>query len=355
MVDDDAQTPGDTDLLSRFDLGPPRHFLLPALLLLLAEEPDHGYRLVERARSLRFGTVDRPNVYRALGQLEADGLVEVTRQETAGRERREYALTDHGRHALRTWMGVVKEDRDCLDRVMRRYAALSSADAVLAEVVGGSRTMTGPAWSAVSLTSEIEGHLGLVRGAPNGDREPPSDQRLETGRHRFLVLPGRSAVLIEARSTVGPISFGAIDVTGWVECDLRDGKVAAESSPAAELDVPIEHLRSGNQLYDAELLRRLDARRYPTVRLALRGCVPLASPDRFRVRGVVLLHGATKELEGTVVVTRRSDGNLVVAGEQMIDIRDFNITSPTVLMLRIYPDVMVSLQLEAELESKSAQ
>ena len=354
VVDDDAHTPGDTDLLSRFDLGPPRHFLLPTLLLLLAEEPDHGYRLVERARSLRFGTVDRPNVYRALGQLEADGLVEVTCKEIAGRERREYALTDQGRHALRTWMGVVKEDRDCLDRVMRRYAALSSADAVLAEVVGGS-TMTGPSWSAVSLTSEIEGHLGLVRGAPDGDREPPADQRLETGRHRFRVLPGRSAVLIEARSTVGPISFGAIDVTGWVECDLRDGKVAAEGNPAAELDVPIEHLRSGNQLYDAELLRRLDARRYPTVRLELRECAPLASPDRFRVRGVVLLHGATKELEGTVVVTRRSDGNLVVGGEQMIDIRDFNITSPTVLMLRIYPDVMVSLQLEAELEPQSAR
>ena len=91
------------------------------------------------------------------------------------------------------------------------------------------------------------------------------------------------------------------------------------------------------------------------MRLGLRECAPLATPDRFRVRGVVLLHGETKELEGTVVVTRRSDGNLVVGGEQMIDIRDFDITSPTVLMLRIYPDVMVSLQLEAELEPQSTR
>jgi hypothetical protein len=30
------------------------------------------------------------------------------------------------------------------------------------------------------------------------------------------------------------------------------------------------------------------------------------------------------------------------------DIRDFDIASPTVLMLRIYPDVLVQLQVEAE-------
>jgi hypothetical protein len=41
---------------------------------------------------------------------------------------------------------------------------------------------------------------------------------------------------------------------------------------------------------------------------------------------------------------------LVVRGEQVVDIRDFGVVSPTVLMLRIYPDVVVGLQVEAELE-----
>ncbi len=66
--------------------------------------------------------------------------------------------------------------------------------------------------------------------------------------------------------------------------------------------------------------------------------------------GVADLHGVTKPLEGTVVVSHASNGSLTINGEQMVDIRDFNISSPTVLMLRIYPDVMVSLQLEAEPE-----
>jgi hypothetical protein len=45
-----------------------------------------------------------------------------------------------------------------------------------------------------------------------------------------------------------------------------------------------------------------------------------------------------------------TDRRLVVRGEQVVDIRDFGIASPTVLMLRIYPDVVVGLQVEAELE-----
>ena len=37
-----------------------------------------------------------------------------------------------------------------------------------------------------------------------------------------------------------------------------------------------------------------------------------------------------------------------MSGEQAFDIRDFDVAVPTVLMLRIYPDVVVQLQVEAE-------
>ena len=39
-----------------------------------------------------------------------------------------------------------------------------------------------------------------------------------------------------------------------------------------------------------------------------------------------------------------------MTGEEVVDIRDFGIASPTVLMLRIYPDVRVRLHVEAEPE-----
>ena len=47
----------------------------------------------------------------------------------------------------------------------------------------------------------------------------------------------------------------------------------------------------------------------------------------------------------------KSDRRLIITGEQVFDIRDFAVPSPTVLMLRIYPDVRVRLHAEAELES----
>ena len=56
-----------------------------------------------------------------------------------------------------------------------------------------------------------------------------------------------------------------------------------------------------------------------------------------------IIHGARY----TVGVALASERKLVISGEQVFDIRDFDIASPTVLMLRIYPDVLVQLQVEA--------
>src|SRR4051794_33333862 len=61
---------------ARFELAPPRRFVLPAILLLLSEQPGYGYSLEKDLQEFRFGRIDRPTVYRALAQLEADGLVE---------------------------------------------------------------------------------------------------------------------------------------------------------------------------------------------------------------------------------------------------------------------------------------
>ena len=36
-----------------------------------------------------------------------------------------------------------------------------------------------------------------------------------------------------------------------------------------------------------------------------------------------------------------------MVGENVFDIRDFDVVAPNVLMLRIYPDVRIELQLEA--------
>lgn len=356
MIEQHATTIGrQPNRYSRFEVAAPRHFLLPAILLLLAEEPRHGYGLAKDAQKLQVGRVDRPSVYRALAQLERDGLV-VSSPETPRPGRHVYQLTDDGEQVLRQWMSVIKQERDGLDRVLRRYAATGTVDAVLAEVEGRWHTVTAPAWSSVSSTSRIDRKpVFPVSAAPRVEdfdaagtaADDPPDASV-VGRYR--VVPSRSVVLVDARSSVGPITFGAIGVTGFIEAAVDGRQISTEILPQAQLQLQVDKLQSGNGLYDAELLRRVDARRYPTVALNLQACEGLGSTGRYQIAGEVTFHGVTRALGGTVVATMASDHKIVVRGEQVVDIRDFGIASPTVLMLRIYPDVVVKLQIEAERE-----
>jgi len=115
----------------------PRHFLYPSLLLLLTEEPRHGYRLGDALQSLGFGPVDRPSVYRALADLEGDGLLEsCTEPPTAGSTRYVYSVTSTGAAVLGTWMAVVGRQRDCLDLVLLRYGEATFGDGLAVALPG---------------------------------------------------------------------------------------------------------------------------------------------------------------------------------------------------------------------------
>jgi YceI-like domain len=167
------------------------------------------------------------------------------------------------------------------------------------------------------------------------------------GRTHFDVVPERSAVLIRARSNVGPIEFGMVGLTGFIDASLDGDRVVMDGSPAASLDLEIRNLRSGNQLYDAELLRRIDARRYPTATVELEGGAH-ATDARYHLVGRLRFHGFERSVEGSVSASRAGDGTIIVEGDHVFDIRDFDISMPTMFLLKIYPDVRVELHVEAE-------
>jgi hypothetical protein len=162
---------------------------------------------------------------------------------------------------------------------------------------------------------------------------------------RFAVQPEQSTVTIEARSSVGPIQWEASGAEGWVEADLLDGAIDTSVAPRAHLALSVRRLQSGNTLYDAELMRRIDARRHPTTTVVLRQAT--AAEDRYQLLGDVTFHGVTRQLRGSVIARVDDAGRLLVEGEQTFDIRDFRVPSPTILMLKIFPDVRVRLRLEA--------
>jgi DNA-binding PadR family transcriptional regulator/polyisoprenoid-binding protein YceI len=368
-----------TEGVARFGLAPPRRFMLPAILLLLSEQPGYGYGLVARLRGLQFGHVDRPAVYRALAALEQDGLVEAAAaSHHSASARRVYAVTPLGERVLRVWMGVIREEQVHLGEVIRRYHATERMDAVLSEVESGWIPDIELGRSSVSTTSmwrrrlvPLEGgandpsndtaarllstHQGAAprRGRPGGAADAaPAISRIASPNgkelRRFVIDPERSAVLIDARSTVGPISFGTIGVEGSLNAAVVDGVVNTDVAVTGWLTVDVTALSSGNKLYDAELQRRINSRRFPTARIELRDCTQSTTRSRYRLRGELTFHGISRAAEGTVCVESLSEDRIVISGEQVFDMRDFAVPSPTVLMLRFFPDVRVRLQAEAE-------
>jgi PadR family transcriptional regulator PadR len=358
------------------------------VLLLLSERPSYGYNLEKDLLAFIVGRIDRPTVYRALADLEADGLVRSwSEAPSAGQARRVYGVTPLGERVLRVWMHVIKRERDSLGNVLRRYQATGTIDAVLAEVDGGWAAALGFGWSPVSTTSVTprrfnagdgdwryitpESALQAVASSDESRGETVEDDQPEDhvdgctparlasagediaaveGLRHFRLTPDRSVVLIDVRSTVGPISFGADGLTGSIGADIADSAIRPGSHPSAHVEIAVDGLRSGNRVYDAELLRRIDARRFPTATLDLGRCLAVGSTGRYRVAGKLMFHGVTRPTEGTVDIAVAADGRLVVTGEQVFDIRDFAVPSPTVLMLRIYPDVRVHLHVEAKPE-----
>lgn len=106
-----------------------------ALMGLLAQSPHTGYALANRLREPvgYFWTARHSQIYPELSRLDGDGHVSHTVIEGPGpRPTKEYALTESGRDALRTWIdGPLKPapDRDefllrifCLDLVDRESA-----------------------------------------------------------------------------------------------------------------------------------------------------------------------------------------------------------------------------------------
>ena len=165
------------------------------------------------------------------------------------------------------------------------------------------------------------------------------------------MIPERSWVTIEARSNVGPIRWAAAGLEGFFEAEVRDATVDAAAGSTAHLELPLELLQSGNTLYDAELLRRVNARTYPRVVAELRHMDGTNSLNRYQLHGTITVHGVTREATGAVTLEATDDSTVTVQGEKVVDIRDFDIPSPKLLMLKILPDVRVRIVVEARLES----
>ena len=230
--------------------------------------------------------------------------------ETSAQARRLYRMTGRRADAAR-WMGVIKEERDGLDAVMRRYVASGGVDAALAEVEGGWGAGPAVPLSAVPPARRRRRSTSERRPEPS-----PSRRRAcpESDHGRFEVVPGgRPCWSRPARTR----RADHVRRDGPRRHDRDTSPTRERSLPTAtttaHVVVPVGALRRATSSTTPSCARRIDARHFPDVTLALRDCRPGGAPDHLRVTSDVTIHGVTRRLEGTLVTpspgpARRGDG-----------------------------------------------
>ncbi len=100
-----------------------RGFLQPRLLLLLLQQPDYGYALLERLSSEgSTGGVDPGLLYRTLRQMERHDLVRSTWDtEGQGPARRRYEVTPEGVEMLHAWAARITQTQRRLSEFLDQY------------------------------------------------------------------------------------------------------------------------------------------------------------------------------------------------------------------------------------------
>ena len=162
---------------------------------------------------------------------------------------------------------------------------------------------------------------------------------------RYSFDSTRSCVWVSGRSSLHPINTETRGITGWFEASRGgDGSLDLDLPIEGELQLAVERLTSGNQLYDHELRRRIDARRYPTIKGRVTKISANGTHPRYSVAGDIEFHGKTRSFEHGMDIEIGGD-EVSLTGDYVFDIREFGMKPPSMLMIRVYPEIAVRVEL----------
>ena len=96
--------------------------LEPVLLVLIKEQPRHGYTLLSDLGRMGMSTIHPSVVYRTLREMEALAWIESVwdTDQTQGPPRRTYRITNDGEEALRYWQNEMKKTQDLIVSLLNR-------------------------------------------------------------------------------------------------------------------------------------------------------------------------------------------------------------------------------------------
>ena len=104
-------------------------FLQPCLLVMLHRSEDHGYNLLNGLDEFGFnpGSKDPSLIYRALRELEDDGMVTSNwdPDSSLGPQRRVYQITPEGEAYLESWVSDLQRTRSEIDALINAFKRIT--------------------------------------------------------------------------------------------------------------------------------------------------------------------------------------------------------------------------------------
>ena len=168
---------------------------------------------------------------------------------------------------------------------------------------------------------------------------------------RYRVDTARSEVDIGLRVNLHPSHITATGVRGEVECELDDaGHLRLDRPYSAELTLPVDAISSGNTLQDRVMRGRLDSSRYPNITAkVVSGTAVSVDEGRYTATAKLTINGRTRELTRDVRL-QFTNGTLTADAMTSINVQDFGIDPPRLIVLKVEPDVDISAHIVAEQE-----
>lgn len=169
---------------------------------------------------------------------------------------------------------------------------------------------------------------------------------------RYRIIPERSRVWIDACSSVHPIHSSTEGLEGYVELELDpEGKVDLTQEPKGKVTLPVSRLSSGNRMEDREMQKRIESRRYPTIDGVLERMQRLGEDGIYHVTGDVIFRGVQRPHQDKMSIEAVDDQTIQLTGKSQFDIREFGMEPPRVLLLKVYPEVDVRVEIVAAKEA----
>jgi polyisoprenoid-binding protein YceI len=144
---------------------------------------------------------------------------------------------------------------------------------------------------------------------------------------------------------VHPILMQTTGFEGYFEAEVEGG--AVRLATPTHIQLPVALLKSNNAMVDGELQKRLEARKFPYIEGDLKQ-VDSSEPNKSVLTGELSLHGVRQSLQVTVLLRASADGSMFeIAGEKVIDMRDFGLEPPKFLFFKVDPRVRIQAWLVA--------